>query len=190
MAHSLYPGFIKFMYTANNHPHVMTMPVVPSVSGDTWKLAKCLGGFYDPWTAAIDAWNVLFKACLNTADGIVSSDLYTMVSEEADPLYRETYGSVVAGTSASAAQTWYQTVVPHRTSLGGLWRMVILEGTTYGTDIVDRPPIAASAVKNLSDFCIASTGFIFGRDGGRPVAPTGIVTKRNDALRKKYLLNT
>lgn len=188
MPSSLYPGFVKLFYTGNGHPHVMTIPVIPSASGSTWKVAKVLGGDYDPWTTAIDAFNVLFKAVLKTTDGVVSADLYTLASETADPLFRESYACVVAGTSAGTIAANSQAVITLRTSLGGILKLYVMEAAGVVADYVDRAPLAAGGFKNLADFMIASTGFAFGRDGGRPIAPVSLITKTNDALRKKYLL--
>lgn len=187
--HSLYPGFVKLSYTGNGHAHVMVQPVLPSISGATWALEKVLGGTYDPWTDAIDAFNVLFKACLNTSDGIVGAELWTLASESADPIFRESYASVVAGTSGTAALPMAQIEMPHRTADGGIYRLLMMEFAGSNSNFVDRPPIASNAFKAVSDFLIASTGYVFGRDGSAPVFCTGQFGKINDALRKKYLLN-
>lgn len=187
---SLYPGFVKFTYTGNLHSHLQVLPVKPTISGSTWALDKVLGGTYDPWTDGIDAYVVLFKACLKTTDGCARAELWTMLTSDADPEFREAYDIDVDGTNGGSVAPFSQLVINHRTDGGGLLRWYVMEGAGYTVDGRDLAPLNASTFKSVSDFLIASTGFVFGRDGTRPISAIAATTKTNDALRKKYFINS
>lgn len=187
--HSLFPGFIKLAYTANGHPHVMVLPVKPSVSGSTFAVDKIDGGTYDPWTDAVDAYVLLQKGELKTTDSINNAELWTLASETADPLFRETYAIGVAGTGTAANQPFAERVLTFRTALGGILRNYLMEGSTV-INIRDNPPFTASAYNDVAGLFVSSDGFVFGRDGGAPVVPIRMTSKTNDSLRKKYMASS
>jgi hypothetical protein len=184
--HSLYPGFVKIAYTSNGHPHTMVLPVKPEVSGSTWALEKVLGGSYDPWTDAVDAFVLLQKGELKTTDSINTAELWTLASESADPLFREVYAVSQAGTGSAANVPYGERVITFRTAAGGLLRHYLMEGSTP-VNVRDNPPFAASAYNDVALMFISSDGFVFGRDGGQPITPIRMTSKTNDALRKKYI---
>jgi len=186
--HSLYPGFIRLFYTSNAHAHVQVLPVNPSLSGSVWIVQKVLGGSYTDWTEAVDAWAVVLKGVLNTADTIDRAELYTMSAPDADPLFRAVYNVGVSGTAVTATVAYEQMVWTLRTDNGGLLKIYVMEGVfplnyrhPYGS--------AGSTALAIWDFIMSGAGFIFGRDLGVPIAPIFVTTKLNDQLRKKYVLN-
>jgi len=185
---SLYPGFIKLRYTGNGHVHYQTIPVRPFLSvGGTWFVVLKGNAAGELWTDFVDAyWNVL-KPFLNTADELQVAHLWHYDSEDGDPIFREEYAVAAAGTAAGAALPYGQQVFTMRTELGGLFRCYIMECSTVA-NVKAYPPFGTGATKNLTDFLKGSTSAVVGRDGAFLSSVVSQVTKYNDALRKKYLL--
>jgi hypothetical protein len=167
----------------------MVLPVIPAISGGIYTVAKVLGGTYNPWTAAVDAFVLVLKAQLNTSDSIVSADLFTQASPTATPVFVATYSVNVAGTSSSADLALGELVLTWRTDDGGLLRMYIME-CVISNNYRQSRATAGSTIQALFDFVTASSGFVFGRGGGVPIAPIFATGKINDVLRKKFLLNS
>lgn len=187
---SLYPGFIRILYTGNGHVHKATIPVRPTLDAGTWKLTKNDGTFYSPWTAAVDAYVLLLKAFLNTADEVQTAQLWTLASGDADPLYVADHAIAAAGTSAVAAVPNGQATLIFRLDSGGLLKLHIMESSS-AANIHTFPPFGAGSVENLRAHVMgAATGFFIGRDGGIPTSCTSFTTKVNDKLRRKFLLAT
>lgn len=187
-SHSLYPGFVKLHYTSNTHPHVMVLPVIPGLVGSVWTVSKVLGGVYNPWTDAIDAFVIILKALLNTADTIDSADLYQLASPTSVPVFRSTYLIGVNGTQSTATVPWEQMVWTFRNDDGGHLKVYLMEGV-FPLNYRKTYSAAGSTAVALFDFVMSGAGFIFSRDEGIPIAPIFVTTKENDALRKRYLLD-
>lgn len=185
---SLYPGFVRISYKGKGHPHKQVIPCTPALQAGTWFVETVDDGTFLQWDTAVNALIALEKVFLNTSDGFDGAELWTLATPTSAPVFRTNVTLAVAGTSASAAVANSQMVFSFRTGLGGRLKVFLME-TVNGADIVVRPPYAAGANKNLSDYIIAGASWLRGRDGGHIVSPAGLVTKTNDALRKKYVLN-
>lgn len=190
MANSLYPGFVKIFYTGNAHTHQQLLPCKPFVGvGGDWYVEHNGDILGQVWTAAVDALIAKEVGFLKTTDGFNRAELWTLASPTSDPLFREAYDIAVAGAATAPVVPFSQYVLTHRTSLGGVGRLYIMEGP-ISTDTFDRAPLAAGGGKTLSDYMIGTTGWVRGRDGGKLVTPISAIGKVNDKLRKKYRLDT
>jgi len=185
---SLYPGFVKIRYTGGGHVHYMTLPARPFLSvGGTWFLEKknMAGGAL--WTTLVDAWVLVLKPFLATADEVQVAHLWSFDSEDGDPIFREEYNIAVAGTSAGAAIPYGQAVMTMRTTLGGLMRIYLMESNN-AVNLKLYAPFAAGLVKNMTDYAKGDGSFLVGRDGAFLSSVVSFTSKTNDALRKKFLL--
>jgi hypothetical protein len=186
--YSLYPGFIKIRYTGNGHVHYQTIPVRPFVAvGGGWWLEQKLGGAGDPWADSVNDYVLLLKPFLGPTDEIQVAHLWTMASEDAEPVFQEEHNIAVAGTAGGAGVAYGQVVFTMRTTLGGLARVYIMEGVN-AVNAKLYPPFGAGPVKSISDFIKGDTSFFVGRDGAFLSSVVSYTSKTNDALRKKYLL--
>lgn len=185
---SLYPGFVRISYKAHGHPHKQVIPCTPALQAGTWFVETTDSSTFLQWDTAVNALLALEKVFINTADGFDGAELWTLATPTSAPVFRTNVTLAIAGTSGAAAVANSQMVFSFRTSLGGRLKLFLME-TGNGPDSVVRPPFAAGANKNLSDYVIAAASWLRGRDGGHIISPAGLVTKTNDALRKKYVLN-
>lgn len=186
---SLSPGFVRLIYTANGRIHKATLPCMPVDNAGTWAIEKNNATLYSPWTAAVDAFVLVFKPFLNTADEVQTAQLWTQYSENSDPVFREEYAIAAAGTSAAAALVYGQQTMVFRTENGGLLRLYIMEPAS-SVNYHFFPPFPAGVYENMRAHVMgATTGWLIGRDGGRPTSCCSVTSKVNDKLRKKFLLN-
>jgi hypothetical protein len=142
------------------------------------------------WTAAMDEYDSHLKTLLKTTDGITRHELYTIDAEGAEPVFRDAYDVVVAGTSAGTVEAYNQLTISFRTTGGGRARHVIMEQAVAASSTFDRAPLAAGTVKSYADYVVNTGTFIRGRDGYPLGSAASAIGKISDALRKKYRLNT
>jgi hypothetical protein len=188
--HGLYPGFINLHYTGNGHPHVQKQPLLANVEGSGPATVLRNDGTFQSWNELMDAYVALLKVFMKTTDSVVSADLWNITSEGEDPVFIETYDISVVGTNAGAASPNSQRVITFRTEFGGLYRWYLMEAPCTLDQVVNPPFGGDAATINLTDFLIGTGGFFGGRDGGRLRSALREVTKVNDALRKKHILNS
>jgi len=187
--HTLYPGFIRIFYVSGGHTHKMLLPVLPVASGLTWKLTAKVSpaNDWDPWTLAVSAYILKIKPFFPATTSFTAAELWTLAASDADPIFREVFSIAVVGTGAGSAVAFAQDVVTWRTAIGGLLRTYFMEDASP-VNLVQNPPYPAGILLDLFNFMTGVTAFIVGRDGGMPIGSTRRVTKLNDKLRKKFLL--
>lgn len=188
---SLYPSFIKLFYNSAGHPHVQTLPVkaFSSLSPSGWGLEKPISpAQYADWEDGVDAYVTVLKTWFPAASAVNSAELWTMADPTADPIYRATMYIGVAGTNATAALLYAQNTMTFRTDAGGIYKSVVLEMSATSVNTEVYPPFSGIQLA-MSNFLTGVDSFVFGRDGGRIIAPIRSLAKTNDALRKKYLLD-
>lgn len=191
-ANSLFPGFVKIFYTTNGHQHIMTQPVDPYVGvGGAFGLnTGNPGPGYFPWTAGIDAFVAVLRPLIHSSSSINRAELWTLAAPGADPIYQDTHEIELAGTSATVPQPNSQLVVSFRTTTGGLLRVYVMEGSNTVNQELFPPVWGNTIIANFVNYIASNTGYLKGRDGGQPKVGIRLLTKTNDALRKKYLLDS
>lgn len=186
---SLYPGFVKIFYTSNGHQHTQTLPVKPYVGlGGAWYLEQKNDVTGIQFSAAVTVYANLFKALLHTTSTVTSAELWTMSSPTADPQFREVVEVATAGTATGTVIPYSQVSVTYRTANGGLFRHLVLEQSIHAVNAEMYPPFSA-ATAAMRAWLTGDQSFVFGRDGGALVAAIRLLSKTNDQLRKRYLLD-
>jgi hypothetical protein len=186
---SLYPGFVKVYYTSNGHTHTHTVPVqVYSGVGGVWFLSEKASTVGRAWTVSFPEYVTVFRAMLPASASVNFAELWTMDSPTADPIFREAITISLAGTRSGTTQPNQQETVIFRSQNGGLWRWVGLE-TSAAANTVTQPSAFAAPYTTLRDYVQGSTSVISARDGGYLIAPLRAITKTNDKLRERFLLD-
>lgn len=184
---SLFPGFVRMLYTGNAHPHIQVLPVKSiTPNGASWDLGTKSGGVLD-WASAVLAYATVFVPFLASTDEVISASLWQIASVGADPIFLAEDDISLAGTNAGAAVPMGQAVMTFRTSLGGLYRWYCME-PAIADDTILFPPYTGPFLA-LFNYLTGVNSVVVGRDGGSPTSSIRLVSKENDALRKKYLLN-
>lgn len=191
---SLYPYFARLKYSANAHTHWMTIPLGAETGGipagesaDNYTFFAKNGTELD-FAACMDDFVALLAPFFKTTDSFILAELWGMATPESDPIFYTAYELGVAGTSANPNVANSQAVMTFRTAAGGILKLYLMEGVN-GANGKDDYPFAAAANQNLGAYMIGGTNIIRGRDGAFPISPLRYVSKTNDALRKKYLLD-
>lgn len=195
---SLFPGFVIVKYSVAGRPHEQTIPVEPAETYDPGEDPNNVqfllwGGVSTvDFPGAMDTYDDILDDGLSTADAsITMAEFYQMDSPTSSPTWICAYEIGHAGASASATVPYSQRTTSFRTSNGSYWKHVVLDQVS-ATNVEDVFPfLAATPQLALWNYTQTSAGqWIRGRDGGRVVSGLNSVTKTNDALRKKYLLNS
>lgn len=184
---SLAPGFIKLFVQSAYGEHVHTLPCKPFLGvGGVWYVEERTNPVGQPWYVALLDYVNVAKLYLSTASTFTYAELWTVDSPTVDPIYRDSTVVGVAGTIASAATATLQVTFSLRTDGGGVAKLVLLDIT--GTPNTRAKPPYTGAALTFSNYVLGGTNFIVGRDNSWPIALPKIVTKLNDALRRKYNL--
>lgn len=185
---SLYPGFVRYEYYRDTTRHVQILPVIPVLDAGTWKLTKN-DATLTSWTILIDSYNAVVRPLMGANFTIVSAQLWTLASVTADPIFVAEYGLGLAGTGGGTGTQDGQIVWTYRTAPGGLLRHYLMEIAHVATNAKYRAPNFMNAASlALVNFMIGTSGFVRGRDGGQLVVCITQITKTNDALRSRRLI--
>ena len=194
MSHNaLSPAFVKLTYVVATRAHIATIPVnytgsdAPGSSASSVNLTAPSGAV--TFAAFIDAYVAAIVDFFNTGASITMAELWKQPTPDDDPLFISVYTVGEAGTSASATVAASQANFSFRSATGGKAHLRFME-TRYSINLRDDFPFGAT---ERADFAIYVTSLdcpIIARDGGRLVVPIRFVTKTNDVLRKRQLLDT
>ena len=190
MAHNLlYPGFIKLFYTSVSLDHVAILPCVPEISGtpSVYRLVNKAGTSPQTWQDEIDDYVAVAKALLPSSTGVfTSAELWTIETEESDPIFREVHPLGVAATGSGTPGAPGQLVHTARTQEGGISKQYLL-GVITGANGRFLPPSfsANAAIEAWADYVVSAATWIVGRDTSYPIASIKVLSKTNDALRRR-----
>lgn len=190
---SLYPGFIKLKYTVAGRPHHQILPVEYSVNPPSIGVEPQL--ITDDGTIsmgdAIDSYEDIIDDFFNSTDtNFVLAEAWSLATPESDATFVYAYPIGHAGASASTTVAYSQSVFSFRSSAGGYLKLYYME-TRYSVNQEDPFPFTAAERTALYTYLTDPlTNWIKARDGGVVVSGINFFTKTNDALRKKYLLNS
>lgn len=185
---ALSPAFVKMRYSLGTHQHTATFPT--KFSG-----TPVPGDEPDLLTHANNA--RLFSLCVASVSNVLTPlmgstmtidffDIWSQPTPADDPVWIYTFGADDDGTSAGPAITAQQQVFTFRTSLGGIYRLYLMEGAVTANLSLSYGAMGADS-KSVADTVMEAAGWIYGRDGGAPVVSLGYKTKYNDVLRRNYL---
>lgn len=190
---SLFPGFVKIKYTVAGRAHHQILPVEPedfppNVGSEPNFITD--SGVIS-MTAAIEGYDDIIDDFFNTTDtNIILAEHWGYTSETSDPIFVYALPIGHAGASATATNPYSQAVFSFRTSTGGYLKLYYME-TRYSSNQEDPFPFTAAERTALYNYLTnPATNWIKGRDGGSVISGMNFFTKTNDALRKKYLLNS
>jgi hypothetical protein len=191
MAHDLYPGFIKLTYTVNAIQHTMIQPVLPAAG---WvvgvePMISVKTGADQLMSTAVNAFVTLLRPLLFTASSIDAAEAWFITAPGGDPIWVYTHPIGLAGTGAGSAGLMQQLVISFRSSVGGTYRLYVMEHiASILPNVRTAYPWGAGVVKTLADWLTSAASYVIARDGGELIVPVWYNTKFNDALRKKRLL--
>lgn len=185
---SLYPGFIKYFYTSAGHPHVMTQPVKPYAAvGGEYFLPSKTNVVGVVWTSWVEDFVVEWKKWFPTTASMGRAELWTMASPTAEPVFIASEIIGEAGVNGSTASLYTQAQMTFRSQTGGLFRLQLME-PTLGANLEYYPPMI-DYFGTMAALLTGDDSPVVARDGGFLNAPIRLLTKTNDKLREKYLLD-
>lgn len=187
---SLFPGFVKLFYTSNAHTHVQVIPVqVYSGVGGAWFLSEKASSVGRTWVTSITDYVTAFRSAIPNGATVNFAELWTMADATADPIFRESTNFALAGTGgAGAAIANSQVTIAYRSQNGGLYKWVSVENNIV-VNTIYQPPFTATQLVTLHTYLIGNTSCVSARDGGFLIAALRAISKTNDKLRKKFLLD-
>jgi len=183
----LAPGYIKLFYSSNGHAHVQTIPVKPaSVAANFHVLTKDNTNI--DMAAAMTAFYAVWKPFFPATDSLDSFEQYTQANCASAPVFQGT-GTLVGlvGTAGGANVPWAQCDLTFKSAAGGRGIFKMLENVLAVDSKTDLNSYGASPEGDLRDYLIGSSSWFLARDGSYLSRPINLVTKTNDALRRKYL---
>lgn len=187
---SLAPGYVKLFYTSNGHTHVQVVPVqVYQAVGGAWFLSMKGDSIGNDWVTVFTAYVTAFRAAIPNGATVNFAELWTMDSPTADPIFRASTNIALAGLGgATAAIANSQVTIAYRSENGGLYKWVSVENNIAVNTII-QPPFTATQLASLHTYLIGATSCVSARDGGFLIAALRAISKTNDKLRKKFLLD-
>lgn len=185
------PGYIKLFYSSNGHGHEMVIPVrydgTPTPGTEPNVLQS--GGTPQAVTAALTAFITVIKPYIHTSGSFTGFECYKKLAGS-DPVFLYGNDLAIAGTGVTAATPYGQVVFTFRTSVGGILKIYVMEPITAPNT---RSPIRTTSgapLGALATYMLGATALPVGRDEGVPIFGMWSTSKVNDALRKKFLLDT
>lgn len=186
---SLAPGFIKVFYESSLAPHVMTFGIrAPGYNAGTgqWEV-KQKNETVVYWVTGLTTLINLVKAVVPATVTFQYAELWTQADENTAPVFVDTAQLTIVGTHASAVQPASQMVWSYRTGAGGTGKLTVLDQSAASPNVRFLGPNYGHALyKAVADHLVGTTSIVVGRDGDAPITVTKVITKTNDALRKRY----
>lgn len=184
---SLYPGFVKLFYTSAASLHTQTLPCKPFVAvGGEWWLESKAGGAGNSWKIFVDNYAAVMRTFFPAVSTITFAELWTLATPTAVPVFQDTHQLNVVGTNGTAVVPMSQIVTTFRTQAGGRLKIQYMD-VSFNPNAEIQPPFTG-ALLALSNYLTQGTGWVCGRNGGFPIQAIRALTKTNDHLRKKRVL--
>lgn len=188
--HSLFPGFVKLLYTNDTRPHVQILPVnVSTHAPGIEPNFNQKGGDNDGMNNCIDSWMTVIRPIFNADTSFISAEYWNIAEVGDPPVFEFTTAIGLNGTAVQPNLGLTQAVISLRPAGGGILKLYFMEGVMT-PDIADAYPFTNAAFQDIAEFLVGDTNWITARGGSFPLAPLRMTSKVNDALRKKYLLNS
>lgn len=187
----LSPAFARIYYTTlGNSTHIMTLPCVPSgdlIPGEE-PAVLTYSGTPMPFGDAVTAYLNVVKPLWPALTSFLFAEFWSKPTPNDDPLFIWQEELAIAGTGAGSSQAYVQVSVTFRTQYGGLFRNVFIEPNVTPNQR-DDVPFGNATLTNLLNYLKGTNSWIYGRDGGKIIAGIRMLSKTNDQLRKRGMLN-
>jgi hypothetical protein len=185
---TLSPGFIKMYYISGAGQHSATIPVLPFLAvGNVWRL-QGRGGVQPTWKDWLDGYVAVCRPMTANTVSYQYAELWHAPDTDLDPVYADTHEIELngSGTNQAGSTPSGQIVFTGRTTNGGLARAYLM-GPVYAPNQLLRPPLfgGATPVVNWVNYITANNTCWVGRDDGYAFAAIKVLTKTNDALRRR-----
>lgn len=191
MTDGISPSWVKIYYESVHGPHTMTIPVnlvAAGIPGGTFELFDKSNAQVN-WITAVTAFITVLKACAPTATTFQYMELWSQPTPASNPQFLDTAVLGIAGTGGATTIQASQTVWSIRSDMGGK-AFVYLMDAIYAVNLKHKAPAYGNAaLLAMVNYLIGNTSIFLCRDNGYPVTVTKVITKTNDALRRKYRLN-
>lgn len=187
---TLAPGFVKLKYIGSqNFQHVMTFGVL----NDNFALAtptiKTKDGTSVAINTAVAAYVTILKALVNASVTFQEFDLWSQPTPDDDPVWIYNASLAVIGTNSTAEVVNSQLVASYRSGGGGNGKVMILE-QSYAVNNLYKPSGYGDAAKlALANYLVGNSSMVYARDNAFPVTVPRMMTKTNDPMRKRFVLN-
>lgn len=190
MSHSLAPGWVNLFYNSNGHDHKQTIPVAVSgtpTPGTNMMLDPSVGSPISDATF-VAALVAVLKPFFAAASHFDRFESWYKATADSDPIF--IFGDAIDedGTAAGAALPAGEGVLSWRCGDGSLLRMYLMEPAVTQDEKLSIPAQSTGPVHNLDVYVRGNSSPIISRKNGDPIVGINWTTKRNDKLRKKYLL--
>jgi hypothetical protein len=189
-ANSIHPNFVRIFYQDALKVHKMTIPVLATtgVVGGNYGLMP-ENGVPVPWGGQIDAFITLLRPIVNTATSYLYAELWEVDLPTGEETFLEIHDISLAGTASGTALSLNQILWSMRTNGGGTARLVVM-GFAGAANSAFRPPnFGNAAYKAIADFAESPQSWFYGRDGTYISNVSRVLTKTNDSLRKRSILD-
>lgn len=183
----LAPAYAQVLYNSNGHDHVQRLPLKNVDAGMVNVHEK------DGTSTALDGAILIYlnklAAILDVTAVINGVEFYTQADCTSAPVFVRNYpiGAAIPGTEAAAVVPWTQIVMTFKTTLGGRFKLQIME-VPYAPD--QKLPLGGGVDANvdaMTAYLLSASEIVAAYDGGFPSVQLNFVSKINDTLRKKYL---
>lgn len=190
--HSLGPWYLKLLYHANGHEHVMTLPFVEyeEVLIGEPPLLMCNDGTAQDADVAVEELVTILGAYFKTTDEFYSWEMYKKPTPSSPPVW-VTAGEINdgEGTSSVANVVASQLAITFRTKDGNHFRLQLMEGI-IAPNLVFTPAEwgGGAAGADIVAYLTGDAGWVRGRDNAKLIAGIRGTTKINDVLRRRYII--
>lgn len=189
--HDIAPSFMRIRYVrATTVTHHMVLPVLfadPPVVGVAPELLQ-KNAVPETFANSISNLMSVMRPFFSSLVDFIFAEAWSKPDVGSDPTLIWTEQIGLTGTHASAAVVTSQYVLTNRTLAGNISRIFLME-PSLPANIVSTWPFGAGIELNLANYLKGTTSVVTGRDNAYIYQPIRSVTKLNDALRKKLLLD-
>lgn len=191
MSDGLSPSWIKLFYESTLSPHVSTIPVnlvAGGPPGGTFELF-CKDNSQINWVTGLTAYVTALKANASTTVTFQYAELWWQETEDHDPLFLDTTSLNIAGTHASPVSPATQLVWSMRSDLGGKGFVYLMDQPHAPNLKYKAPTYGAPGILGMVNYLVGPSSIFLCRDNGYPTNIPKVLTKTNDALRRRYRLS-
>jgi len=181
---ALAPGYVRVTYDGTLFPHHMVIPVnfdgtpVPGTEPNVLLKDASSSGVV---AAISDMFDVIIPAFHTTVHfGLAEAHTVDATTGLDQFIYAWNVGKV--GTESSPSVAAGQLVMSFKTSLGGAYKLYLMENV-QAPNTRFLPPYSAGIYLDISDFIVGPSSPVYGRDNAYPFVPVSMISKTNDKLR-------